>query len=110
MKLNVVADRVQSTLCSSIVRGIAVLGASLYLLSAGSGFALDGIDLNEPAEAPAGGECSKLVQIKYPFVRCSDGEIGLADRNASWENTRQIPRQSNFIEGDGYWGPESNRD
>jgi hypothetical protein len=110
MKLNVVADRLQSTLCNSIVRRIAVLGVFLYLLSAGSGFALDGIDLNEPVEAPAGGECSKLVQIKYPFLRCSDGEIGLADRNASWEVSRQIPPQSGWIEGDAWWGPELNRD
>ncbi len=110
MKLNLVADRVQSTLSNSIVRGIVVLGVFLYLLSAGLGFALDGIDLNKPGEARAEGECSSLVQIKYPFLRCTDGEIGLADGNASWDQNRQIPRQSDFIEGNGFWGSELNRD
>ncbi len=110
MKLNLVADRVQSTLSNSIVRGIVVLGVFLCLLSAGSGVALDGIDLNEPGEAPAEGECSKLVQIKYPFLHCANGEIGLADGNASWEESRQIPRQGRFIEGNGFWGDELNRD
>jgi hypothetical protein len=110
MKLNVVADRVHSTLSDSIPRGIFALGICLCLLSASSGFALDGIDLSEPAEPPAEGECSKLIQIKYPFLSCSDGEIGLAGGDASWEGDRQTPRQSSFVEGNGFWGWDLNSD
>ena len=72
--------------------------------------ALDGIDLSKPAEEVGEGECSRLVQIKYPFLSCTHGEIGLADGDASWENSRQIPLQSAWSEGDGYWGPSYNED
>lgn len=90
--------------------GIFGLAAALSLTWAGPVRALDGIDLSKPAEAPAPGECPRLIQIKYPFLSCENGVIGLADGDSTWENTRQIPTQSDFIEGNGYWGDELNRD
>ena len=102
MKLNVVADRVQSTFSDSILRGIVVLGVFLCLLSAGSGVALDGIDLNEPGEAPAEGECSKLVQIKFPFLRCSDGEV-LRQRRCQSPSDRD-PHQQSALRKRRHWG------
>ena len=90
----------------------AVLAVSLvsffFILSSTAAFALDGIDLSHPSEAVEDGGCSQLVQIKYPFLSCANGEIGLADDNATWENSRQIPIMRDWTEGDGYWGPELN--
>lgn len=88
--------------------------ASAIVLSTGAALALDGIDLSAPADeaaqTQARGECPRLIQIKYPFLRCTDGQIGLADGDDTWEKSRQIPLQEPFIEGDGYFGPELNRD
>ena len=87
----------------------------LACLLAGPAAALEGIDLSakadveDAAEEVAPGGCSQLVQIKYPFLSCSNGEIGLAGGNDTWETARQIPRQSVFIEGTGYWGPDQNQ-
>jgi hypothetical protein len=72
--------------------------------------ALEGIDLSKEAAPAAAGECPALIQIKYPFLSCKSGQIGLASGNATWENSRQIPRQGDFNEGNGYWGDELNRD
>jgi hypothetical protein len=99
-----------STRFGSIVRSMAGSAMAAVLCGAGPALALDGIDLTEPAEAAAEGECPRLIQIKYPFLSCKNGEIGLADGNATWENSRQIPRQSDFMEGNGYWGDELNRE
>jgi hypothetical protein len=90
--------------------GIVGFASALCLMFAGSALALDGIDLSKPGEMVAEGECSKLVQIKYPFLKCQEGEIGLAEGDATWENSRKIPIQSEFIEGNGYWGPDLNSD
>lgn len=94
----------------SIRSGVIGFASTLCLLAASGALALDGIDLSEPAEATAAGECPKLIQIKYPFLSCKDGEIGSADGDATWDNSRKIPIQSEFIEGNGYWGPDLNSD
>lgn len=99
MKLNVAAVLVQSLTL-----------VSLILFSASAATALDGIDLSKPAEETGEGECPRLVQIKYPFLSCAKGEIGSADGDATWEGSRQIPLQSAWIEGGGYWGPSFNED
>jgi hypothetical protein len=85
-------------------------GAAICVMSASSALALDGIDLSQPAEATAPGECPKLIQIKYPFISCKEGVIGLADGDATWENSRQIPIGSEFVEGNGYWGDDLNQE
>jgi hypothetical protein len=101
---------------------IVGVGAVVCVMSASSAIALDGIDLSEPeialpgidlskpAEATAPGECPKLIQIKYPFISCKEGVIGLADGDATWENSRQIPIGSEFVEGNGYWGDDLNQE
>lgn len=71
---------------------------------------VNAIDLSQPAEATAPGECPKLIQIKYPFISCKNNVIGLADGDATWENSRQIPVGSEFIEGNGYWGDDLNQE
>jgi hypothetical protein len=94
-----------------------IVSLSLVLLASASS-ALDGIDISAEAAAmkeageptkTADGECPRLIQIKYPFLRCSHGEIGLSDSDADWANSRQIPLQTKFVEGDGYFGPSLNQ-
>lgn len=82
----------------------------LGLVFATSAAALDSIDLSVEPPPLAEGECPRLIQIKYPFLRCADGEIGLSEGNDTWQNARQIPRGGEFIEGNGYWGDELNPD
>lgn len=79
-----------------------------FLFPSGTAFALDGIDLSHSGELAQGEGCSRLVQIKYPFLSCSDGEIGLSEMDDTWENTRRMPIMSDWMEGDGYWGPALN--
>jgi len=116
MKLNAVVDGrgvagpTEARVPESFVCRIAVLAIAVIALWAGPGLALDGIDLGEPLAPPAEGECPRLIQIKYPFLSCAKGQIGLADGNATWANSRQMPLQDEFLEGDGYWGPELNRE
>ena len=101
----------QSNSKTWIRRGsVAGLSASLLLaggLLAGSASALEGIDLNSPAEPTAEGECPRLIQIKYPFLGCTNGQIGQPDASATWENARQIPMMTDWTEGDGAWGPDA---
>ena len=111
MKLNVAAV---------LIHFLALAG--LVILSSGVAMALDGIDLSAPAEeseeagadATEEGGCSQLAQIKYPFLTCDGAEIGSTDANteanATWENSRQIPLGSAWVEGDAYWGPSLNED
>jgi len=120
MKLEWVVDVVEETFDvgrrrrSGRIGALVALGSSLLLAS--PGWALDGIDLSAPSE-PAGeeaeasteGECSRLIQIKYPFLSCANGQIGLADADATWENSRQIPRGFDWVEGGGYFGPPQNQ-
>ncbi len=95
--------RARVTLIISLVLSV------LLLVSTGAALALDGIDLSEPSEEVADGDCSRLVQIKYPFLSCSDGEIGMAESDELWEDHRQIPLMRPFVEGDGFWGPDLNQ-
>jgi len=87
-----------------------ILTISLFfsLFAATSASALDGIDLSTPAEPTAEGECSRLVQIKYPFLSCAKGEIGQSDEDETWYNSRRIPEGSGFVEGPGYFGEDLN--
>jgi len=94
MKLNVAAV---------LTRILALAG--LLFLSTGVAAALDGIDLGPSSEETDGGDCSQLVQIKYPFLNCTNGETGSTEADDTWENSRQIPLGSAWTEGDGYWGP-----
>ena len=125
MKLDVVVDVVVVDVAGEVVgertggraartgggwTGIVVAAAALCMLSTGAAFALDGIDLSRPAEAVAEGECPKLIQIKYPFLKCAAGEIGQDGADDTWGNSRRIPMGSDFVEGDGYFGPDLNRD
>jgi hypothetical protein len=133
MKLDVAADRI---IVEGTEREARRLGVSLRwmlmiivgscvafcVMSASSAIALDGMDLSEPAievnvidlsqpaEATAPGECPKLIQIKYPFISCKGGAMGLAGGDATWENSRQIPIGSEFVEGNGYWGDDLNQE
>ena len=99
----------RSTSFIAMLSMMALMALMVCLIPAGA-MALDGIDLNEPPEATAVGECPRLIQIKYPFLSCVNGEITMAEGNDSWENSRRLPLQSRFIEGDGYWGPDLNSD
>jgi hypothetical protein len=99
-------------------RALRVVSVAVFVscLLATPVFALDGIDLSKPAEmsgevdaeagAPAG--CPELVQIKYPFLTCANGQIGQSDADELWENSRRIPVGSAFVEGNGYFGEDLN--
>lgn len=91
-------------------RALRVLVVALFvsLFAATAASALDGINLSEPAEPTAEGECPRLVQIKYPFLSCANAEIGQSDENEIWFNSRRIPVGSGFVEGDGYYGEDLN--
>ena len=87
----------------------ALLFAALFwIMMVGSAQALDGINLSEPVEPPAEGECPLLTQIKYPFISCEKPAGDAPVVNHTWENSRRIPISSDFIEGNGYWGWELN--
>ncbi len=106
----------------------AVLAAVLLTLTfTGSAFALDGIDLSKPAidpgaeeAAPAADDCAPLTKIRYPFLCAAEGDGVEGERplvqarpvnpNPSWESARQIPRMSDWTEGNGTWGPDLNQD
>ena len=79
-----------------------------FFFPTGAAFALDEIDLSHPEEMTQNEGCSRLVQIKYPFLSCSNGEIGLSEMGDSWENSRRMPIMSDWMESDGYWGPALN--
>lgn len=74
----------------------------------GSASALEGINLNSPAEPTAAGECPRLIEIKYPFLTCANGQIGEWDGNETWDNMRRIPMLSEWSEGDGTRGADLN--
>lgn len=108
MKLNVAAALFQSERRLQVRLITSWVLAGCILFSSGAAMALDGIDLSQPSAENGEGECSQLVQIKYPFLSCRDGEIGLADADDSWDNRRRIPLMSAWTEGDGFWGPSLN--
>jgi hypothetical protein len=87
---------------------ISVTAFAALSMAASSATALDGIDLSVAATPTADGECSRLVQIKYPFLSCMNGEIGQSAANETWANSRHLPIQSDWIEGDSAWGPTLN--
>ena len=93
------------------VAAVLVLSSILLLASPGVAFALDGIDLSNPPEIVEveEGACSRLVQIKYPFLVCRSGEIGLAEGDDTWDSSRQIPDLSDWTAGPGYWGHDLNQ-
>lgn len=96
---------------TSITSGMTAMFVGALALAASSATALDAIDLSAPSapSAPtAAGECSQLVQIKYPFLDCANGQIGQSSVNETWTSARHMPMQSGWIEGDGYWGPTLN--
>lgn len=72
--------------------------------------ALEGIDLSGPQEPAGEGECPRLIQIKYPFLSCVNGQVGQSDVDETWENSRQLPQQGSWNEGDGAFGPDQNQD
>lgn len=108
MKLKIAAALFQSERRVRARMIISLALAGLLLFFSGTAMALDGIDLSGPLDEDDGGGCSELVQIKYPFLNCRDGEIGSTDYGENWDNHRQIPLMSDWAEGDGYWGPSLN--
>lgn len=105
-----------AVVCPSRSRRVLAVGiVTVFLLCLGlvfatSAVALDSIDLSVEAEPTAEGECPRLVQIKYPFLDCANGQIGQSDANETWDNSRRIPIGRAFIEGSGYWGDDLNSD
>ena len=85
-----------------------ILASALALLSMPAS-ALEGIDLSGSQDAAGDGDCPRLIQIKYPFLSCTNGQIGLSDADETWENTRQIPQQGTWNESDGAYGPDQNQ-
>lgn len=103
----------------------AVLAAALLTLTfSGSAAALDGINLSRPATDPGAAEaaddCPPLTRIRHPFLCDAEGAGAEGARsllqarptnpNPTWERTRQIPRMSDWTEGEGTWGPDLNQD
>jgi hypothetical protein len=94
---------------------VIALGGLLALV-AGVAAADNGINLSARAdasemgegEASAEGGCPELIRIKYPFLTCTNGLIDQPDAEATWDNSRRIPYQVDFVEGDGYFGPDLN--
>ena len=79
------------------IRALALAGFACLL--AAPSLALEGIDLREVGEE-AEGTCPKLVQIRHPFL-CD----AKPPADATWENSKRIPRQGDWTESDGAWGP-----
>ncbi len=99
MLMNAAAERV-----STSVRRLSGAAFAAGLISVGlaapQALALEGIDLSTAAEPVAEGECPRLIQIKYPFLSCAAGEIGLSTADETWENSRQIPTLGDWSEND----------
>ncbi len=89
----------------SMLRTGLGLVAATFVFAASPAFALDGIDLSSEPAPVAEGECPLLVQIKYPFLSCADGQIGLSGADETWETERQMIRQGDFTESDAGWRP-----
>lgn len=89
-------------------RLVALTASALLLLVAGGASALEGIDLSAAPAPTAEGECPRLIQIKYPFLACEGGQIGLSGADETWENSRQIPELGTWTESEGAYGPDLN--
>jgi len=117
MKLDAAAQlRSDRPFRTTLIFSLAFLS---LLLFTGAASALEGIVISGPdaaddsmaeASAPEPGACPRLIQIKYPFLHCQNGEIGSAAADESWDNSRRLPLQDEFIEGNGYFGPSLNQD
>lgn len=114
MKLDVAAALLESVrrprarVAISWVSAVFMVLTVLVFFWSGAAMALDGIDLSKPSEEIVEEGCSRLVQIKYPFLSCGNGEMGPTDSDETWENIRQIPLMSSWVESDGFWGPSLN--
>lgn len=108
MKLDAAAVFAGSLSYARLGFGFPTVVATGLLFLASSAMALDGIDLSHPSEAGDEAGCPELVRIKYPFLRCTNGEIGSAAGDEKWDMSRKIPIMSPWTEGDGYWGPDLN--
>ncbi len=92
----------------------AITGALLILGMAAPALALESICLSksaavaDAAAAEEGTQCPRLTRIKYPFLSCSRDARGqlVLDPVAGGEIARRLPQQSEFVEGDGAWGPD----
>lgn len=89
------------------LRAVASGALGLALLAAPTAHALDGIELSVEAEPVAEGECGALSKIKYPWLVCDGSTL---PETATWENSRRMPRQGDWNEGDAAWGPSLNED
>lgn len=100
MKLNVAAALLQSNRRVRVQPIVSLVLASLLFFFSGAVIAAD-----------EGGD-SQAVQDEAPAPEppANDGETEATVENATWENSRQIPLQSRWTEGDGYWGPSLNQD
>ena len=103
------------TLLSVLLATTAIVAVDL--LGAGAARAGNGIDLREAAAPPAEGECPALVKLKYPSMKCTNVpasrellQVKPKPLAPSWDNSRQIPRMSDWTESDGYWGPDRNQE
>lgn len=85
----------------------ALIGLALPTVAA---HADSGIDLNDRPDPEFKEYCPALTEIKYPFLQCTDGNLWSVDSDATWENSRRIPRMSDWTESDGHWGPHQNMD
>ena len=83
----------------------AALATAALTMMPGTALALDGIDLSSEPEPVAEGECPRLIQIKYPFLSCASGQIGLSDADETWETERRMIRQGDWTESDAGWRP-----
>jgi hypothetical protein len=108
MKLAAAAAAVADSAPDRPRRPFLLFAVLLMVLAAAPVAALDAIDLSVPAEAPAEGECPALIKIKYPFLSCADGRIGMTSEDDTWMNSRRIPLGSQWVEGNGFWGPNRN--
>ncbi len=94
MLMNLAVDRMFSLGTSLLV------GLTLVFLAGAAAAELEGIDLSSPAAPVAAGDCPRLIQIKYPFLNCANGEIGQDAADENWDNSRRMDTMSDWIEDD----------
>jgi hypothetical protein len=102
MKLNVAAALLQSKRRVRIRLIVSLVLASLLFLCSGVVIAAD--------DAEGGDSQSVESEDPAPEAQADDSETQPSFENATWENSRQIPLESRWTEGDGYWGPSLNQD
>lgn len=92
---------------------LAALGLALALtpaagLVATPASALDTLSL--PVAETGADECPRLTQIKYPWMSCTRTAWGAKTLRTptgddTYESERRMPSWSEFVDGDGYFGP-----